>query len=123
MLTLDKVSDKLTLVEVERDDDTTNTRYTCNVEVELAGDSIWDCELERVTVTDITVSVTDWGDNDISTHVGVCYTVNGISGEEVEGSWRIYTDSGFEEAISDLLGFNVMFTEQGMQDDGYASME
>jgi hypothetical protein len=123
MLTLDKVSDKLTLVEVERDDDTTNTRYTCNVKVELAGDSIWDCEIERVTVTDITVSVTDWGNDDISMHVGVCYTVDGISGEEVEGSWRIYTDSGFEEAVSDLLGFEVTFTEQGMQDDGYASME
>jgi len=124
MLTLDKVSDKLTLVEVERDDDTTNTRYTCNVKVELAGDSIWDCEIERVTVTDICVSVTDWGDGDISTHIGVCYTVDGTSGEEeVEGSWRIYTDSGFEEAVSDLLGFEVTFTEQGMQDDGYASME
>ena len=66
MQTLNKVSDKLTLVEVERDDDTTNTRYTCNVEVELAGDSIWDCELERVTVTDITVKVVYQSDEDIN---------------------------------------------------------
>ena len=33
------------------------------------------------------------------------------------------TDSGFTEAISTLLGTDVMFTEQGMQDNGYASME
>ena len=31
--------------------------------------------------------------------------------------------SGFENAISEVLGMDVMFTEQGMQDDGYASME
>jgi hypothetical protein len=35
----------------------------------------------------------------------------------------MYTDSGFESAISELLGFEVRFTEQGMQDNGYASME
>ena len=38
-------------------------------------------------------------------------------------TWNIYTDSGFESTISNLLGFDVQFTEQGMQDDGYASME
>ena len=38
-------------------------------------------------------------------------------------SGNIYTDNGFEKAISNLLGFEVQFTEQGMQDDGYASME
>jgi hypothetical protein len=51
----------------------------------------------------------------------VTYNVNGD--EEYEGSWRLYTDSGFEAAVSELLGTDVMFTEQGMQDDGYASME
>jgi hypothetical protein len=35
----------------------------------------------------------------------------------------MYTDSGFSDAISALLGTDVSFTEQGMQDDGYASME
>ena len=35
----------------------------------------------------------------------------------------MYTDSGFEEAISAKLGEQVMFTEQGMQEDGVASME
>jgi hypothetical protein len=51
----------------------------------------------------------------------VCYNVDGDA--EYEDSWRLYTDSGFVDAISTLLGTDVMFTEQGMQDDGYASME
>ena len=38
-------------------------------------------------------------------------------------NWEIYTDRGFEKAISDFLGFAVMFTEQGMQTNGIASME
>ena len=120
-----KVSDKLTLVGVTQEDDTTNTEYKCNVEVQLAGDSIWDCELETVTVKSIHISETDWGDGsgDTSIHIAVCYDVDGVDGSEVEGSWRLYTDSGFASAISDLLGTQVFFTEQGMQDDGYASME
>ena len=120
-----KVSDKLTLVGVTQEDDTTNTEYKCNVEVQLAGDSIWDCELETVTVKSIHISETDFGDGsgDTSIHIAVCYDVDGVDGSEVEGSWRMYTDSGFTEAISTLLGTQVFFTEQGMQDDGYASME
>ena len=120
-----KVSDKLTLVGVTQEDDTTNTEYKCNVEVQLAGDSIWDCELETVTVKSIHISETDYGDGsgDTSIHIAVCYDVDGVDGSEVEGSWRMYTDSGFTEAISTLLGTQVFFTEQGMQDDGYASME
>jgi hypothetical protein len=42
---------------------------------------------------------------------------------EHDGPWDIYTDSGFEKAISELVGFEVGFTEQGMQEDGLASME
>ena len=118
-----KVSKKLKLVSTEVEDDTTNTEYKCNVEVQLAGDSIWDCELETVTVKSIHISETDWGDGsgDTSIHIAVCYEVDGD--DEYEGSWRMYTDSGFEEAVSELLGTSVSFTEQGMQDDGYASME
>ena len=114
------VSDKLTFVSTQVDGDTTNTNYDCNVEVQLAGDSIWDCELEAVTVTSIHISETFWDDTS-TIHIAVCYNVNGD--DEYEDSWRLYTDSGFEAAVSALLGTDVMFTEQGMQDDGYASME
>ena len=91
--------------------------------VELAGDSRWDYEgPSTVTVTNIEISrytaedVADWADyaevGDVQ-HVSV----------EHDASWRIYTDTGFEAAISAALGFDVQFTEQGMQEDGYASME
>jgi hypothetical protein len=117
------VSDKLTLASTDTDVDSVSTTYNCNVEVQLAGDSAWDCELEAVTVTSIHIHETFDEDGDSSIHIAVCYDVDGVDGAEVEGSWRLYTDSGFEEAISTLLGTTVFFTEQGMQDDGYASME
>jgi hypothetical protein len=118
-----EVSDKLTLASTDTDTDSISTTYDCNVLVQLAGDSIWDCELEAVTVTSIHIHENFDEDGDSSIHIAVCYDVDGVSGEEVEGSWRLYTDSGFTEAISTLLGTTVFFTEQGMQDDGYASME
>jgi len=111
-----KVSKKLKFVETRVEDDTTNTEYKCKVKVQLAGDSIWDCNLKTVTITEICISETDWGDDNTSIHIGVVHT----GGDE---SWRIYTDSGFEAAVSELLGTDVCFTEQGMQDDSYASME
>ena len=91
--------------------------------VQLAGDSIWDYKGPRtVTVTNIEVSrytaedIADWADyakeGDIQ-HVSV----------EHDATWNIYTDSGFEDAISEVLGVEVTFTEQGMQEDGIASME
>ena len=117
------VSDKLTLANTDTSEDSISTTYDCNVEVQLAGDSIWDCELEAVTVTSIHIHEKWWDelDGDSSIHITVCYNVNGDA--EYEDSWRLYTDSGFADAISTLLGTEVMFTEQGMQDDGYASME
>jgi len=117
------VSDKLTLASTDTDTDSISTTYDCNVEVQLAGDSAWDCELEAVTVTSIHIHESFDEDGDSSIHIAVCYDVDGVDGAEVEGSWRLYTDTGFEEAISELLGTRVFFTEQGMQDDGYASME
>jgi hypothetical protein len=42
---------------------------------------------------------------------------------EHDTAWEIYTDTGFEAAISAKLGYAVEFTEQGMQEDGVASLE
>ena len=114
------VSDKLTLAGTETNEDSVSTTYNCNVEVQLAGDSIWDCELEAVTVTSIHIHENFWDDTS-TVHITVCYTVDGDT--EYEGSWRMYTDTGFEAAVSELLGTTVFFTEQGMQEDGFASME
>jgi len=79
--------------------------------VQLANDSIWGYTgPQTVTVTDISV----YTDED-----------NGYTSIEVEHNttWDIYTDSGFESAISAALGYDVQFTEQGMQQDGVASLE
>ena len=79
--------------------------------VQLAGDSIWGyAGKDTVNVTDISV----YTDEDL-----------GYTSIEVEHdtTWNIYTDSGFESAISEKLGYDVQFTEQGMQQDGVASLE
>jgi hypothetical protein len=126
------ISDKLTLASIETDDDVRSTHYTCDVEVTLAGDSAWDCELtaaDDVRISDIYVHEgvqedTDEYDGNIGyRHIMVYYAVNGVDGTDVEGTWRIYTDSGFEAGVSELLGEQIYFTEQGMQDNGVASME
>jgi hypothetical protein len=116
------VSNLLTFVSTEVDENVLCTEFKCNVDVTLAGDSIWDCEIEAVTITGIYIAETfDEDDGDIYTHIAVAYTVNG--NEDCEGSWRLYTDSGFTEAVGNLLATEVCFTEQGMQEDNYASME
>ena len=116
------VSNLLTFVSKEADENVLLTDFTCNVDVTLAGDSIWDCTLEAVTITGVYIAETfDEDDGDIYTHIAVAYTVNG--NEDYEGSWRLYTDSGFADAVSKLLLTDVIFTEQGMQEDNYASME
>ena len=116
------VSNLLTFVSKEADENVLLTDFTCNVDVTLAGDSIWDCTLEAVTITGVYIAETfNEEDGDIYTHIAVAYTVDG--NEDYEGSWRLYTDSGFEEAVGKLLLTDVSFTEQGMQEDNYASME
>jgi hypothetical protein len=128
MTTLTQVSKQLTIKSVETDEDFVTTTYTCDVRADIAGDSIWDCELTaaddvRITTIYVTEGVAG-GDYDNYRSVNVCYTVNGFDdGEALDETWRLYTDSGFEATVSDLLGESVSFTEQGMQEDGVASME
>jgi hypothetical protein len=82
------------------------------LEIKLAGDSIWDKEDQNPK----TVTVTDYDmDKDEEGYVSV--TV------EHDGPWTVYTDTGFEEAISEIIGMDVGFSEQGMQEDGRAHLE
>ena len=91
--------------------------------VKLAGDSIWDRDgsnPESVQVSNVTIEnpyepggYMDDDEDDGYRKISV----------EHDGPWTIYTDSGFEAAISKMVGFKVVFTEQGMQEDGMASME
>lgn len=114
MLTLKKL-----YVENERDaelqETVTNTMYAVEGTVKLAMDSIWDYTgNDTVNVESIQVRETVYEDDGCtSTMVNVVH----------DTTWDIYTDSGFESAISTALGMDVTFTEQGMQDNGYASME
>ena len=99
------------------EDGTVETNYFTTYETEgavkLAGDSIWGYEgKDTVNVNSIQVIKTVSEDGD--------YTMVNVGHDT---TWDIYTDSGFEAAISKLLDLDVTFTEQGMQDDGYASME
>ena len=90
------------------------TTYETAGKVKLAGDSIWGYKgADEVAVDSIQVIETVYDDGATSTMVNVTH----------DTTWDIYTDTGFEAAISKALGFDVAFTEQGMQDDGYASME
>jgi hypothetical protein len=122
------ISDKLKLASVDTDEDFVTTTYTCDVRARLAGDSIWDCELTdaddvRINTICVTEAVAG-GDYDNYRIVNVCYTVIGFDDmEALDGSWRIYTDTGFAETVSELLGEEIYYTEQGMQEDGVASME
>ena len=91
------------------------TEHSVTGKVQLAGDSIWGYTgPSTVDVTGVQVIETVYtDDNTTSTLVNVTHNT----------TWDIYTDSAFENAISNLLGYAVCFTEQGMQDDNYASLE
>ena len=94
------------------------TRWDAEGFAQCNGSSIWDYEGDlRVAVSAVEVHEMTYEDGDTSTMIYVEHNANGT------GDWRIYTDDGFEESISVALGFDVTFTEQGMQDDGVASLE
>jgi hypothetical protein len=104
---------KLTLVRYEVESDCVITEFACNFVAQCDGTSIWgDTNNKQVNVTGICVIHNAYEDY-IVTQVNVTHNAE----------WQIYTDRGFERAISDAVGFAVSFTEQGMQEDEYASME
>ena len=111
---------KITNKTVERDEEgaSTYTGYDVEGYAELDGTSIWDYDYDKngmqVKVTHIGVTEDD-EDEDGYVYRSIYVTH--------EAGWEIYTDRGFEASISAVLGYDVMFTEQGMQDDNYASME
>ena len=96
---------------------TTNiTEHSVTGSVQLAGDSIWGYTgPSTVDVTGVQVIETTYAHEPAETYTLVNVTHN--------TTWDIYTDSAFENAISKLLGYAVCFTEQGMQENNYASLE
>jgi len=55
-------------------------------------------------------------EDDYSWHVGVVHTHN-------EAGYMLYTDNALQQQMSALCGVELRFTEQGMQDAYYMSME
>ena len=97
------------------------TKHDVNADIELAGDSIWmddaDEPVDSVHVS--TIEVThgfDWDDDDEFPDALSVYV-------EHDGPYEIYTDTGFEKAISKIIGQEVQFSEQGMQEHGLAHLE
>ena len=94
------------------------TRWDAEGFAQCNGSSIWGYDGDlRVSVSAVEVHNIAYEDGDTSTMLYVEHNAGGY------GDWRIYTDKGFEASISEALGFDVTFTEQGMQDDGVASLE
>lgn len=99
----------LTVTKTQVVDDATETYYKCDVEAVCDGTSLWgDTAMRVVRISNI--AVFDEGD------YKSIYVTH-------DSTWDIYTDKGFAIAVSKLLGYKVSFTEQGMQEDGIASME
>ena len=100
------------------EDNFSEKEITVNKVIPLAGDSIWmddaDEPVDSVHVASIRIRTGDEDDEDdetISVYV------------EHDGPYQIYTDSGFEKAISKITGYDLGFSEQGMQEDGQAHLE
>ena len=90
-----------------------------SISVTLDGDSLWRNQGrfigragEIVSVESITIREYDIGDE---------HYFDGYVSHDAD--WTIYTDSGFERAISAAIGHEVRWSEQGMQEDGMAHLE
>ena len=83
------------------------------IAIETAGDSYWrESGSEIVSIHSITIREYDMDDE----HYFDVYVRH-------DSEWTIYTDSGLERAISDAIGHEVRWSEQGMQEDGMAHLE
>jgi len=85
------------------------------IAVSLSGDSLWRKSSgadEIVSIESITIREYDIDEF----HYFDVYVRH-------DADWTIYTDSGFERAISDAIGREVRWSEQGMQKDGIAHLE
>ena len=91
----------------------TENTIESRIAIETAGDSLWrDSGSEIVSIRSITIREYDIDDE----HYFDVYVRH-------DSDWRIYTDTGFERAISAAIGHEVRWSEQGMQEDGMAHLE
>ena len=104
----DKKDVKKDVKEDDFDDEQPKTNsIPVNKSIELAGDSLWDEDRKNpqsVNVEEINIT----GNEAVVVH---------------DGPWSIYTDSGFEKEICQIVGKDCSFSEQGMQEDGLAHFD
>ena len=104
-----------TITPFERSDmrqNETERTIESRIAIETAGDSYWrESGSEIVSIHSITIREYDMDDE----HYFDVYVRH-------DSEWTIYTDSGFERAISDAIGHEVRWSEQGMQEDGMAHL-
>ena len=112
----------LILSEDESDDDLGeilyNREYGGDAILQTDGDGRWGAGPGlQVPLKTITVTATEYvDDTDYWWHVGVIHT-------HEERGYMLYTDKGLARQLSELCGVELHFTEQGMQDNYYMSME
>ena len=91
----------------------TSRTIESRIAIETAGDSLWrDSGSESVSIHSITIREYDIDDE----HYFDVYVRH-------DSDWTIYTDSAFERGISDAIGREVRWSEQGAQEDGFAHLE
>ena len=91
----------------------TSRTIESRIAIETAGDSLWrDSGSEIVSIHSITIREYDIDEY----HFFDVFVRH-------DSDWTIYTDSGFERAISDAIGHEVRWSEQGAQEDGFAHLE
>ena len=104
----DKKDVKKNVKEDDFDDQEPQTEtMPVNKSIELAGDSLYDEDRENpqsVNVEEINISGNE------------AYVVH-------DGPWKVYTDTGFEKAVCEMLGKECSWSEQGMQEDGVAHFD
>jgi len=108
------VSETITPFErIDMRQNETERTIESRIAIETAGDSYWrESGSEIVSIHSITIREYDMDDE----HYFDVYVRH-------DSEWTIYTDSGFERAISDAIGHEVRWSEQGMQEDGMAHLE
>jgi len=108
------VSETITPFErIDMRQNETQRTIESRIAIETAGDSYWrESGSEIVSIHSITIREYDMDDE----HYFDVYVRH-------DSEWTIYTDSGFERAISDAIGHEVRWSEQGMQEDGMAHLE
>ena len=108
------MSETITLFErIDMRQNETERTIESRIAIETAGDSYWrESGSEIVSIHSITNREYDIDDE----HYFDVYVRH-------DSDWTIYTDTGFERAISAAIGHEVRWSEQGMQEDGMAHLE